>query len=81
MITDTAVFLKFDTLHLLENYLKSVYYNTYPLTLYFQVQFIKAHCSLNANNAFTCALEKEQFSTRQERVLDVKNGKYHKNPE
>ena len=81
MIADTAVFLKLDTLHLLGNYLKSVYYNTYPLALYFQVQFTKAHCSLNANNAFTCALEKEQFSTRRERVLDVKNGKYHQSPE
>ena len=29
----TAVLLKFDTLFSLENYIKSVYYNTYPLML------------------------------------------------
>ena len=36
----TAVLLKFDTLYLLENYIQSIYYNAYPLTLYFSVQFI-----------------------------------------
>ena len=30
--SDTAFLLKFDTLFSLENYIKSVYYNTYPLT-------------------------------------------------
>ena len=31
----TVVFLNFDTLHSLENYVKSLYYNTFQLTLYF----------------------------------------------
>ena len=32
-----AVLLKFDTLQSLETYIKSVYYNTYPMILYFRV--------------------------------------------
>ena len=31
----TAVLLKFDTLYSLENYVRSNYYYTFPLTLYF----------------------------------------------
>ena len=31
----TAVLLKFDYLFSLENYIRSVYYNIFPLTLYF----------------------------------------------
>ena len=31
----TATLLKLDALYSLENYIKSTYYNTYPLTLYF----------------------------------------------
>ena len=41
----TAVLLKCDALYLLKNYVRSVYYNTFLLTLYFQVQFIKFHCT------------------------------------
>ena len=41
----TAVLPKFDALYLLENYVRSVYYNTFLLTLYFEVQFIKVHCT------------------------------------
>ena len=36
----TAVLLKYNTLYSLENYIRSIYYNTFLLTLYFQVQFI-----------------------------------------
>ena len=54
----TAVLQKFDTLFSLENYIKSVYYNTYPLTLYFQVQFMKLHCTENAKNAIESLLKK-----------------------
>ena len=36
----TAVLLKFDILHSFENYIRSAYYKTFPLTMYFQVQFI-----------------------------------------
>ena len=46
----TAVLLKFDTSHSLHNEIKSLYYNTYALTLHFQVQFIKVHGSSNNKN-------------------------------
>ena len=36
-ISGTAVLLKFDSLYSLENYVRLVYYNAYPQTLYFQV--------------------------------------------
>ena len=58
----TTVLLKFDTLFSLENYIKSVYYNTYPLTLYFRVQLMKVHCSDNAKNATKSLLKKERLS-------------------
>lgn len=44
----TEVLLKFDLLYSLGNYIRSVYYNTYPPMYYFQVQFIKVHCTVNA---------------------------------
>ena len=77
----TAVLLKFDTLFSLENYIKSVYYNTYPLTLYFQVQFMKVHCTENAKNAIKSLLKKERLSARRERDLNTRKGKYHDDPE
>ena len=43
----TAVILKFDTLHSLENYIRYVYYSLYPLTLYFQIEFINIHGPVN----------------------------------
>ena len=80
MSSGTAVFLKFDALYSLEYYIKSVYYNTYSLTLYFQVQFINAHSSPSEKNAIKYALKKERFLTRRERVLDAEKGKYHEYP-
>ena len=49
-----AVLLKLDTLYSLKNYIKLVSYNANPLTLYFQVQFITFHCSINAKTAIKC---------------------------
>ena len=43
----TAVLLKFDSLLSLENYIKLVYYSNYPMTLYFQEQFLKLKCTEN----------------------------------
>ena len=43
-----------DTLHSLENYMRSVYYNAYPMTIYFQQQFIKFHCTVTAKSAIKC---------------------------
>ena len=62
-----AVLLKSDSLNLLENYIRSVYYNTFPQNLYFQVQFIKIHCSANTETAIKCSIKKEQLSARRER--------------
>ena len=73
----TAVLLKFDSLNSAENYVKLVYYNTFPQTLYFQVQFIKVHCSGNTKTVIKCALKKERLSGRRERDLDTKKRKYN----
>ena len=75
----TAVLLKFDTLFSLESYVKSVYYNTYPLTFYFQ--FMKAQCTENTKNAIKSSLKKERLSARRERDLNTRKRKYHDDPE
>ena len=68
----TAVLLKFDTVFSPEDYIKSVYYNTYPLTLSFQGQFMKINCPDNAKNAFKSLLKKDQLSARWERDLNTR---------
>ena len=55
----TAVLLKFN--------IKSVYYNTYPLTLYFQVQFMKVYCNPNTNDTIKCALKIAIISKEEDR--------------
>ena len=54
----TAVLLKLDTLYSLENYVRSVYSSTFPLTLYLQMQFIKVHYIANAKNVIKYELKK-----------------------
>ena len=56
--------------------LRSVYYNTFPLTLYFQVQFIKVHCTATAKNTIKSGLKKERLSARREKDLLAKKRKY-----
>ena len=68
--SSTAVLLKFDSLYSLENYIRSVYYNAYPRTLYFQVQFIKVHYTVNAKNVIKCSLKKERLLAKRQRDLD-----------
>ena len=48
---------KRDTLHSLENYIISVYYNTSLMTLYFKLQFIKVNCTVHAKSAIKCLLK------------------------
>ena len=48
---------------------------------YFQVQFIKVHCSGNSKTAIKCSLKKEQLSARRERDLGTKKRQYHNDPE
>ena len=54
----TALLLKFGISYSLENNIKSVYYNAYPLSLYFQVQFIIVHGTVNAKNVIIYLLKK-----------------------
>ena len=42
----TAVLLKFHTLYSQENYIRSIYYNIFPVTSYIQLQFMKVHIVL-----------------------------------
>ena len=72
--TGIAVLLKFGLLESLQNYIKSVYYSNYPMTLYFQVQFLKIKCTDNANSAIKNELKRE-------RKKKVSFPKYHHGPE
>ena len=65
----TAVFLKFDTLYSVEKYVRLVYYNTFPLTLYFKVQFKIVHSTANGKNGIKYELQKMQFSARHKKDL------------
>ena len=58
--TGTAVLLKFDLLQSLENYIKPVCYSNYPMTLYFQVQFLKLKCNENAKSTIKNTLKSER---------------------
>ena len=68
----TAVLPKLDTLHSLKNYVWLVYYDTFPLTLYCQVKFIKVDCTANANKATKFELKKERLSAMWERFASQK---------
>ena len=65
--TGRAVLLKFDSLQSLKNYIQSVYYTNYPMTLYFQVQFLKLKCNENAKSTIKNALK----SDRKKKVLSL----------
>ena len=58
----------------LENHVRSVYYNTYPQILYFQVQFIKVNCTINAKNTIKNCTKKEQLSAKRKRSLIAEKG-------
>ena len=62
--TGTAVLLKFDYLKynfiVLGNYIRLVYYSNFPMTLYFQVQFLKLKCTDNAKSKIKNALKSER---------------------
>ena len=60
LVTCTTVLLKFDSLQALENYMKSVYYSNYPMTLYFQLQFLKLKCTENTKSTIKSALKSER---------------------
>ena len=56
----TVVLLKFDSLESLENYIKSVYYSNFSMTLYFQVQFLKSKRTENTKITIKSALKNER---------------------
>ena len=58
--TGRAVFLNFDLSHSLEDYIKLVYYSSYPRPLYFQVQFLKLKCTGNTKDTIISALKNER---------------------
>ena len=57
---DTVVFLRFYSLHSLKNFIKAVYYSNYPMTLYFQIQFLKLKCTENTKSTIKSALKSER---------------------
>ena len=71
----TAVLLKFGTLYSLGNY-RWVYYNAYPLILFFQVQFIKVHCTVNASSAIKYFLKKERLPVKRQKDLNAQRRTY-----
>ena len=75
-----ADLLQFDILLSWEDYILSVYYNAYLLTLYFRMQFIKVHCIVNDRSAIKCSLKKLRLSVKWPRDLNTKK-KYHCNLE
>ena len=74
-------FLRFYILHSLDNYIRSVYYNACVMNLNFQLQFIKLHCTVNAESTKKCLLKKERSSANQQRDWNLQKIKYHENPE
>ena len=66
-----AVLLKFDTLHILENYIRSVYYNAYPMTLYFQLQFINIYSNANVKSTIECLLKKGLIVSIVSKVAEI----------
>ena len=57
--TGATVLIKRDSLQSLENYIKLVCYSNYPVTLYFQVQFLKLKCTENRKSTIKSALKSE----------------------
>ena len=61
--------------------ISSFFYNTFALTLYFQVQFIKVDCTANAKNDIKYELKQKPLPASREKDLFAKKIKYHGNPE
>ena len=76
-----AVLLKFDTLHSFKYYAALVYYSAYPMTLYFQLQFRKVYCTVNAKSPIKCLFKKERLSAKLQIDLSFQKRKYHEIPE
>ena len=76
-ISGTAVLLKFETLSFLENYIRSVYYINCPMTMYFQVQFLKITCSAYTISSIKNLQNNERQTARKRKM----KRKYQDSPE
>ena len=88
--TGTAVLLKFDSLQSLKNYIKSVYFSNYPMTLWIQVQFLKLNYTDNTKITIKNALKskiKKKVSSRKKilprtrKKMQEAKERYHRDPE
>ena len=69
---DTADLLKLESLSSLQNYIVSVFYPNYAMTLWCQIQSIRLSYTLEARNRITNSIESRK------KTSDKK--KYHANP-
>ena len=53
--------------------MRSVYYNIFPLTLYFQVKLIKLLCTANDKNTIKHASERNNFQQNERNIYLSKN--------
>ena len=53
----TTVLLTFESCSSLENYIRSVWYANYPMTLYFQIQCNGVNCTVTTTNAFRSSIK------------------------
>ena len=70
--TGTAVLLKFNSLLSLENYIKSVDHSNYPMTIYFQVQFLKLKCTDNTKKHKNTSALKSDRSKKASSLKKIK---------
>ena len=67
-------------MHPLENYIRSDFYDAYPLTLYFQMQL---ECTLHCHweKCHYMFIEEEAIVSEAVERLEAENRKYHDEPE
>lgn len=53
----TTVLLTFESCSSLENYIRSVWYANYPMTLYFQIQCNGVNCTVTTTNTFRSSIK------------------------
>ena len=75
------VLLEFDTFHSLQSHIISACYDSYSLTLHFEVQLNKVDCIISSKNVIKYVLKRQQLSATQERNLTARKIKYHEDLE
>ena len=51
------------------------------MALYFQLQFIKVHCTVNVKSAIKCSLQNDRLSANRQKDLNLQTRKHYENPE